>query len=160
LGWQCRFAEKGVDVLLREPSRKPGRAPVSAAEVQRIVALTCMEPPGAVTHWTGRAMAKVVGLSLRTVQRIWEAHRLQPHRIRTVWDKRLNASYKKLLASLLPDQQKKVRASQRLWLQHWEAACNLYMEIMGGTGGRLLASSCSLQMLADRTLELEGLMFE
>ena len=28
-------------------------------------------------------MAKAVGLSLRTVQRIWEAHRLQPHRIRT-----------------------------------------------------------------------------
>lgn len=81
--WQCRFAEKGVDVLLREPSRKPGRAPVSAAEVQRIVALTCTEPPGAVTHWTGRAMAKAVGLSLRTIQRIWEAHRLQPHRIRT-----------------------------------------------------------------------------
>jgi hypothetical protein len=72
-----------VDVLLREPSRKPGRAPVSAPEVQRMVALTCTEPPGAVTHWTGRAMAKAVGLSLRTVQRIWEAHRLQPHRIRT-----------------------------------------------------------------------------
>ena len=28
-------------------------------------------------------MAKAVGLSLRTVQRIWKAHRLQPHRIRT-----------------------------------------------------------------------------
>ena len=32
---------------------------------------------------TGRAMAKVVDLSLRTIQRIWEAHHLQPHRWRT-----------------------------------------------------------------------------
>lgn len=81
--WQRRFAEKGVDVLLREPSRKPGKAPVPEETVRRIVALTCAEPPGTATHWTGRAMAEAVGLSLRTIQRIWEAHRLQPHRIRT-----------------------------------------------------------------------------
>jgi transposase len=81
--WQRRFAEQGVDALLREPSRKPGRAPVPTETVNRVVALTCAEPPGAATHWTGRAMARTVGLSLRTVQRIWENHRLQPHRIRT-----------------------------------------------------------------------------
>jgi len=81
--WQRRFAEKGVDVLLREPSRKPGKAPLSADTVGKVVALTCTEPPGEVTHWTGRAMAKAIGISLRAVQRIWEAHRLQPHRIRT-----------------------------------------------------------------------------
>ncbi len=28
-------------------------------------------------------MARTVGISLRSVQRIWEAHRLQPHRVRT-----------------------------------------------------------------------------
>ena len=48
-----------------------------------MVERTLREPPGAVTHWTGRAMAKAMGLSLRTVQRIWEAHKLQPHRVRT-----------------------------------------------------------------------------
>ncbi len=41
------------------------------------------EPPGAITDWTGRAMAAACGLSLGTVQRIWNAHRLQPHRVRT-----------------------------------------------------------------------------
>ena len=51
--------------------------------MQRVVALTCGEPPGEATHWTGRMMAKAAGLSLRTVQRIWAAHKLQPHRIRT-----------------------------------------------------------------------------
>jgi len=28
-------------------------------------------------------MAKAVGVSLRAVQRLWEKHRLQPHRLRT-----------------------------------------------------------------------------
>jgi transposase len=81
--WQRRFAEKGVDALLREPSRKPGKAPLPQATVNKVVAMTCAEPPGEATHWTGRAMAKVFGLSLRTVQRIWETHHLQPHRLRT-----------------------------------------------------------------------------
>jgi hypothetical protein len=51
--------------------------------VHAVVERALREPPGAVTHWTGRAMAKAIGLSLRTVQRIWQAHKLQPHRIRT-----------------------------------------------------------------------------
>lgn len=81
--WQQRFAEKGVDGLLRDKTRKPGKAPIAAETVQRVVALTCGKPPGETTHWTGRAMAKAVGISLRSVQRIWEAHRLQPRRVRT-----------------------------------------------------------------------------
>jgi transposase len=64
--WQRRYAEEGVDGLLRDKTRPPGKS-----------------PPGEATHWTGRAMAKTVGISLRAVQRIWEAHRLQPHRWRT-----------------------------------------------------------------------------
>jgi hypothetical protein len=48
-----------------------------------VLALTCSEPPGAITHWSGRAIAKAIGISLRSVQRIWEVHRLQPHRLRT-----------------------------------------------------------------------------
>ena len=51
--------------------------------MRRVVALTCGEPPGEATHWTGRAMAEAIGISLRTVQRIWAAHGLQPHRMRT-----------------------------------------------------------------------------
>ena len=81
--WQRRFAEAGVDGLLRDKTRKPGKPPTPDGVVQRVVALTCAEPPGEATHWTGRMMAKVAGLSLRTVQRIWAAHRLQPHRVRT-----------------------------------------------------------------------------
>jgi transposase len=81
--WQRRFAEAGVDSLLRDATRKPGKAPLADATVRRVVALTCAEPPGEATHWTGRAMAKASSISLRSVQRIWQAHDLQPHRIRT-----------------------------------------------------------------------------
>ena len=48
-----------------ESSRSPS--------VQRITA----------THWTGRAMAKAAGVSHRSVQRIWAAHGLQPHRVKS-----------------------------------------------------------------------------
>jgi transposase len=81
--WQRRFAATGVDGLLRDATRKPGKAPLGDALVHRVVALTCAEPPGEATHWTGRAMAETAGISLRSVQRIWAAHDLQPHRIRT-----------------------------------------------------------------------------
>ncbi len=81
--WQLRYGEQGVDGLLRDKTRKPGRAPLSAKVVAKVLELTCSEPPGEATHWTGRAMAKAMGISLRAVQRLWEAHRLQPHRVRT-----------------------------------------------------------------------------
>jgi transposase len=80
--WQERFAEAGVDGLLRDKSRPPGRPPLSKVVVERVVELTLAEPPGEATQWTGRAMAKAVGISLRSVQRIWAAHGLQPHRVK------------------------------------------------------------------------------
>jgi len=81
--WQQRFAEAGVEGLLRDKTRKPGKAPIVAETTARVVALTCTQPPHQATHWTGRAIAKATGISLSSVQRIWRAHRLQPHRLRT-----------------------------------------------------------------------------
>ena len=81
--WQRHYAEGGVERLLREGSRKPGKPRTPTAVVAKVLALTCAEPPGETTHWTGRAMAKAVDLSLRTVQRIWQTHILQPHRWRS-----------------------------------------------------------------------------
>jgi hypothetical protein len=81
--WQQRFAEQGVDGLLRDKTRKPGKKPLPAATVAQILALPCGKPPRQATHWTGRMVAKAAGVSLRAVQRIWQANRLQPHRVRT-----------------------------------------------------------------------------
>ena len=81
--WQRRFAEAGVEGLLRDKTRPPGKLPLPVETVAKVLALPCSEPPGEATYWTGRAVAEAVGVSLRAVQRIWEAHRLQPHRIRS-----------------------------------------------------------------------------
>jgi len=81
--WQQRFAEAGVAGLLRDKTRKPGKPPLPAQTVAKILALPCSEPPGQAMHGTGRMVAKAAGVSLRAVQRLWEANRLQPHRIRT-----------------------------------------------------------------------------
>jgi transposase len=80
--WQRRFMEAGVDGLLRDKTRKPGLPPLPSPVVDRVVDLTLADPPGEATHWTGRAMAAAAGLSLRSVQRIWAAHGLEPHRVR------------------------------------------------------------------------------
>jgi transposase len=81
--WQRRFADEGVDGLLPDKTCEPGKPPIPAETVARVVAMTCAKSPNQATHWTGRAMAKAAGISLRSVQRIWQAHKLQPHRIRT-----------------------------------------------------------------------------
>jgi len=81
--WQRRYAELGVDGLLRDKPRVRGKPPLGRETVERVLTLTCAEPPGQATHWTGRAMAAAVGVGLSSVQRIWKAHGLQPHRIRT-----------------------------------------------------------------------------
>jgi len=81
--WRERFAQEGVAGLLRDRTRKPGTPPLPPAVVDRVVELTLGEPPHEATHWTGRMMAKAAGISLRSVQRIWKAHRLAPHRVRT-----------------------------------------------------------------------------
>ncbi len=81
--WQHRYAAEGVEGLLRDKTRPPGKPRLPGETVARVVALTCAAPPCEATHWTGRAMAKAVGISLRSIQRIWAAFNLQPHRIRT-----------------------------------------------------------------------------
>jgi len=80
--WQERFMREGTAGLLRDKTRKPGLPPLPPAVIERVVEMTLAEPPGQTTHWTGRAMAAASGISLRSVQRIWSAHGLQPHRVR------------------------------------------------------------------------------
>jgi transposase len=81
--WQERFMRAGVDGLLRDATRPSRKPPLAPDVIERVVAMTLSEPAGEVTHWTGRAMAKAAGVSHRSVQRIWAAHGLKPHRIRT-----------------------------------------------------------------------------
>src|SRR6202035_73221 len=59
------------------------KPPLRPEVIERVVEMTLADPPGERTHWTGRAMAQAAGVSHRSVQRIWAAHGLKPHRVRT-----------------------------------------------------------------------------
>jgi transposase len=80
--WQERFMEAGIGGLLQDKTRPPGKAPTDAARVGEVVRRTLAPPPHEATHWTARAMAAACGLAVSTVQTIWKAHGLAPHRWR------------------------------------------------------------------------------
>ena len=81
--WRERFAGDGLkDFSAVRPGR--GRKPsIPAAKVEEIVHLTLHETPADETHWSCRTMAARTGVSPATVQRIWSARGLQPHRVET-----------------------------------------------------------------------------
>src|SRR5438874_8700317 len=80
--WQERFRDEGAAGLWRDKTRRSRIPPLSPEVAKRVVALTLAGPPPAASHWTGSAMAKAAGVSVSSVQRIWRAHGLQPHRVR------------------------------------------------------------------------------
>lgn len=80
--WRRRFVEERLDGLLDEP--RPG-VPRSVTDemVENVVVKTLETTPRGATHWSTRQMAKSVGLSRATVNRIWRTFGLQPHRSET-----------------------------------------------------------------------------
>ena len=80
--WQERFMRAGVAGLLRDKTRPSRIPPLPVSVHERTVALTLGDPPGEMTHWTAATMAEAAGISVSSVQRIWRAHGLRPHRVR------------------------------------------------------------------------------
>ena len=80
--WQERFMTDGVDGLLHDKTRPPGKAPIPETTVAELIEKTLHETPPEATHWTVRDMAKAMGIAASTVQKIWRAHGLAPHRFR------------------------------------------------------------------------------
>ena len=80
--WQERYIEEGIEGLLRDKTRPPGRKPLSAAIKRKVLAKTASERPPNATHWSIRSMAKAVGISRTSVQRIWAEAGLKPHLVR------------------------------------------------------------------------------
>jgi transposase len=80
--WQERYVEEGVDGLLRDKTRPPGKRPLSAAVKRKVLAKTGSETPPNATHWSVRSMATAMGISHTSVQRIWAEAGLKPHLVR------------------------------------------------------------------------------
>jgi len=81
--WRERFAQKGVPGLLQDAPRTGRKKGLTPEQIQAVVEATLRTTPPDATHWTTRTLAKVHGISHMAVQRIWQQHRLQPHRVET-----------------------------------------------------------------------------
>ena len=81
--WQQRYLTSGIAGLRRDATRPGRKPPLSAATITQVVDRTLHEKPLAGTHWSIRKMAAASGLSYTSVQRIWKAHELKPHRVKT-----------------------------------------------------------------------------
>jgi transposase len=81
--WRARFLQEGASGLERDAPR-PGRRPaISTETVREVIEKTTEQKPSSRTHWSTRTMAAVMGISETSVRRIWRAHGLKPHRVRT-----------------------------------------------------------------------------
>ncbi len=72
-----------MDGLLKDAPRPGRRKKVSAQKVEAILGATLNTTPKDATHWSTRTMARAQKVSAATVQRIWHAHGLRPHRRKT-----------------------------------------------------------------------------
>ena len=81
--WRSRYETTGMPGLLKDRSRPGRKRRIAEAKVREVVERTLQEKPSHATHWSTRSLAVVVGLSPASVQRIWKAHGLKPHRVRT-----------------------------------------------------------------------------
>ena len=80
--WRRRFAEHRLEGLWDEPRSGTPRT-IEDARIEAVIVRTLETKPPDATHWSSRGMARASGLSVSTVQRIWRAFGLQPHRLET-----------------------------------------------------------------------------
>jgi transposase len=80
--WRRRFLEHRIDGLLDAPRSGAPRT-IEDGRIEAVITRTLESTPKDATHWSSRGMAKASGLSISSVQRIWRAFGLQPHRLET-----------------------------------------------------------------------------
>src|SRR5271170_3014179 len=80
--WRRRFAEHRLEGLRDEPRSGTPRT-IEDTRIEAMIVRTLETMPADATHWSSRGMARASGLSVSTVQRIWRAFGLQPHRLET-----------------------------------------------------------------------------
>jgi transposase len=81
--WQERYLDEGIEGLKRDKTRPSRKAPLSTDVKVTVLKKTTTEKPAGATHWSARELAKVVGLSHRSIQRIWAEAGLKPHLVRS-----------------------------------------------------------------------------
>lgn len=77
--WRRRFLKQGLMGLYDE-KRPGGPRSISDERIARLIRKTLHKKPKGDTHWTCRSIAQETHLSKSTVQRVWQAFAMQPHR--------------------------------------------------------------------------------
>jgi len=81
--WRSRYTQEGMAGLLHDRPRGLSFPPLDAEIEKEVIRKTLHEQPPVGTHWSCRTMAKVMEISKNSVQRIWSAHGLKPHLVKT-----------------------------------------------------------------------------
>lgn len=81
--WRSRFMEGGHEALCEDLPRGRSFPALSKKKVAEVVKKTTRSTPPDATHWSCRSMAKECGISKDSVQRIWDAHGLKPHLVKS-----------------------------------------------------------------------------
>ena len=77
--WRNRFLDGGLAALDKDAPR-PGRPrTITAEKIQEVIRRTTQQTPAHATQWSTRSMARAVGVSEKSVRRIWRQHGLKPH---------------------------------------------------------------------------------
>ncbi len=80
--WRRHFTEHRLEGLWDEPRSGPPRT-IEDTRIEAVIVRSLETKPPDAIHWSWRGMARACGLSVSTVQRIWRAFGLQPHRLET-----------------------------------------------------------------------------
>jgi transposase len=81
--WLNRYDAAGAAALLTDRPRSGRPKQITPAQEARIVEATLHTAPPSGTHWSTRLLAAQMGVHQTTISRIWRAHGLKPHRVKT-----------------------------------------------------------------------------
>jgi len=81
--WRARFAEEGLVKFGQVREGRGRKKTIPQDKIDEIVDLTLNYRPQGETHWSCRTMAAAAGVSKSTVQQVWSARGLKPHRVET-----------------------------------------------------------------------------
>jgi transposase len=81
--WRDRFLDKRLKGMEHDAPRSGRKPSIPLAIRELILHKTTQEKPDHATHWSTRTMAKAVGVSKVTVNRLWRANGLKPHLVKT-----------------------------------------------------------------------------
>jgi transposase len=77
-----RYNECGIESLLRDKTRKPGKRPIAQEKKNELLKIVCTEKPHDETHWSVRSLAGRLGIGKTTVNRLLREFGLKPHLVK------------------------------------------------------------------------------